>query len=309
MLLQVPTFLSKIWEWLVDDGSYNNLIKISVSLFLLLLYFFAKRFVIIPQLKKAEQRGKLDKTARISIQKIIRFVFLVIYIILLFTFFFSEASGVVTGIFAFSGATIIGFASMNTIGNAIAGLIIMISKPFKVGDRIRYKDKLANVVMIRFVFTKLRFLDNTEISVPNQEFLNSGVVNLGQKTHITTRSIVFGLDYKIDPNKIIEEVTKLVLENPDIEKPSKQYDQTSGSSSKILDSISKITFESPEEELNLNPSVKITNFLDYAVEYTLFFKARVDKGYKAETDIRKSLLIWANDHEYDLSTTMQIKNM
>ena len=63
--------------------------------------------------------------------KIIRFVLILFYIILVFSMFASEATGVVTGIFAVSGATIIGFASMNTIGNAIAGLIIMISKPFR----------------------------------------------------------------------------------------------------------------------------------------------------------------------------------
>jgi small-conductance mechanosensitive channel len=263
-----------------------------------------------PQLRKAEKKGKIDKTASQSIKRIIRLVLIVFYVILVFSLFASEASGVVTGIFAFSGATIIGFASMNTIGNAIAGLIIMVSKPFRVGDRVRYQDKLADVVMIRFVFTKLRFLDNTEISVPNQEFLNSGVVNLGEKNHITTRSIAFGLDYKLDPDVVIEEVTKLALENPNIEKPSEEETTTpSGTSSKILESISKITFETPEAELNLNPSVNVTKLLDYAVEYTLYFKARVDKGYSAETQIRKALVIWAKERGYDLSTTVQIKNM
>ena len=43
--------------------------------------------------------------------------------------------GLIAGFMALAGGTIIGFASMNTIGNAIAGIIVMISKPFKIGDR------------------------------------------------------------------------------------------------------------------------------------------------------------------------------
>jgi small-conductance mechanosensitive channel len=48
--------------------------------------------------------------------------------------------GVVSAILAIFGGTIIGFASVNTLGNAIAGLIVMISRPFKVGDRIFFND-------------------------------------------------------------------------------------------------------------------------------------------------------------------------
>ncbi len=319
MLFQISTLWQKIWEWLQSpfgdpinklDPSYGNLIKIGVTIFVLLLIVVINRLIVGSQLRKAVERGKIDKTARQSIQRIVRLVLVVFYVILVFSMFASEASGVVTGIFAFSGATIIGFASMNTIGNAIAGLIIMVSKPFRVGDRVRYQDKLADIVMIRFVFTKLRYLDNTEISVPNQEFLNTGLVNLGQKSHITTRSIVFGLDYKLDPDMVIEEVTRIAFENPHIEKPSDEDAQaSSATSSKILESISKLTLESPEVELNLNPKVHITKFLDYAVEYTLYYKARVEVGFRTETEIRKALLIWSQENGYDLSTTVQIKNI
>jgi small-conductance mechanosensitive channel len=311
MLLQLDpnSIWGKIWEWLSANG-YANLIKVGVTVVVLLLIIVINRAIVGPQLKKAQRKGKIDKTARHSIQRIVRLVLIVFYVILVFSMFASVASGVLTGIFAFSGATIIGFASMNTIGNAIAGLIIMISKPFRVGDRVKYQNNLADIIVIRFVFTKLRFLDNTEISVPNQQFLSSGVINLGPKSHVTSRSVVFGLDYKLDPDMVIEEVTKLALQNPNIEKPLEEEDQTStGTSSKILDSISKITFESPEAELNLKPSVSVTNFLDYAVEYTLYFKARVDQGWGAEVQIRKALLNWAKNKGYDLSTTMQIKNM
>ncbi|NIO38168.1 mechanosensitive ion channel, partial [Candidatus Bathyarchaeota archaeon] len=66
---------------------------------------------------------------------------------------------------------IIGFAAINTIGNAIAGLIVMTSRPFEVGDRIFFEGQFADIVSIDLIYTKMVTLDNVLISVPNQELL------------------------------------------------------------------------------------------------------------------------------------------
>ena len=57
------------------------------------------------------------------------------------------------------------------------------------------------------------------------------------------------------------------------------------------------------------PKVRVTKYLDYAVEYTLYFKTTVETGFKTENSLRKEILIWSQKNGYDLSTTMQIKNM
>lgn len=77
------------------------------------------------------------------------------------------------GFLALAGGTIIGFASMNTIGNVIAGTIVLISKPFKIGDRILFNKQFADVVPIDLIYTRMKTLDNVLISVPNQQLLTS----------------------------------------------------------------------------------------------------------------------------------------
>jgi len=52
---------------------------------------------------------------------------------------------VTSGLFALVGGTVIGFASINTRGNAIAGLIVVINRPFGVGDRLYYKGQFIDV--------------------------------------------------------------------------------------------------------------------------------------------------------------------
>ena len=94
-------------------------------------------------------------------------------------------------------------------------------------------------------------MDGTEISVPNQEFLNKGLINLGQKSHITTRSIVFGFDYKLDPEMIMNEITILALENPNVEKPREGEQDTSSGTSKILVGISKLALDNDDKEQDM----------------------------------------------------------
>ena len=72
---------------------------------------------------------------------------------------FSEGIALITTMFTIIGGTILGFAAMNTLGNMIAGIIIMVSKPFNVGDRIIFKQKLADVIDIKLVYTELKDLD------------------------------------------------------------------------------------------------------------------------------------------------------
>ena len=59
------------------------------------------------------------------------------------------------------------YSKTDTIGNAIAGLIVMTSRPFRVGDRIFFNGQFADVVAIELIYTKMVTLDNVLVSVPN----------------------------------------------------------------------------------------------------------------------------------------------
>lgn len=77
--------------------------------------------------------------------------------------------GVIVGFLALPEGTILGFAAMNTIGNAIAGIVAMISRPFKIGDRICFNGIFADAIAIDLIYTRMKTLDNVLVSIPNQE--------------------------------------------------------------------------------------------------------------------------------------------
>jgi small-conductance mechanosensitive channel len=81
------------------------------------------------------------------------------------------------GFIALVGGTVIGFASINTIGNMIARLIEMTNRPFGVGDRLYYNNQFVNVEGIEIIYTKVRTIDDVLLAIPNQELLKTEIEN------------------------------------------------------------------------------------------------------------------------------------
>jgi len=114
---------------------------------------------------------------------------------------------------------IIAFAMQSTLSNFAAGLMIMIYKPFDVGNYVNVAGVAGTVKEVSLVSTTLATPDNQVITVPNGNVWGSIITNV---TVNETRRVdlVFGIAYDDDAQKaigIMEEVVKahpLVLEDP-----------------------------------------------------------------------------------------------
>jgi len=114
---------------------------------------------------------------------------------------------------------IIAFAMQSTLSNFAAGLMIMIYKPFDVGNYVNVAGVAGTVKEVSLVSTTLATPDNQVITVPNGNVWGSIITNV---TVNETRRVdlVFGIAYDDDAEKaigIMEEVVKahpLVLEDP-----------------------------------------------------------------------------------------------
>jgi small-conductance mechanosensitive channel len=72
----------------------------------------------------------------------------------------------------------IGFALRDLIMNFLAGVIILLSKPFTIGDVISIKDTKGKVMEIQTRATILRAFNGTRIIVPNSELFSNQVINI-----------------------------------------------------------------------------------------------------------------------------------
>jgi len=103
----------------------------------------------------------------------------------------------------------VGLALQGSLGNFAGGVLIMIFKPFKIGDLIEAQGELGVVKRIEIFTTKLTGLSNREVIIPNGALSNGNIINY--TTEGTRRvDLTFGVSYDSDIKKA-KEVLMTVL--------------------------------------------------------------------------------------------------
>lgn len=112
--------------------------------------------------------------------------------------------GVLLGAVSFG----IGFGLRNIADNFVSGLILLIERPIKVGDRIEVEGVFGTVDEIRARSTTVVTNDNISIIVPNSQFIASQVTNVSHSGNLVRYRMPVGVHYNSD----VQVVTKALLE-------------------------------------------------------------------------------------------------
>jgi small-conductance mechanosensitive channel len=90
-----------------------------------------------------------------------------------------EVRAVAGGLLASSAlvAVVIGFAAQRTLGNFVAGILIALAQPVRIGDRVEYGGAAGVVEEIGLTYTFIRALDRRRIVVPNEKLASDTIVN------------------------------------------------------------------------------------------------------------------------------------
>ncbi|CAH8281372.1 small conductance mechanosensitive channel [Mariniflexile fucanivorans] len=109
----------------------------------------------------------------------------------------------------------VGLALQGSLGNFAGGVLIMIFKPFKIGDLIEAQGEIGVVKQIEIFTTKLIGLSNKEIIIPNGALSNGNIVNY--TTEGTRRvDLTFGVGYDSDIKKTKEVLMKVITSHPKV---------------------------------------------------------------------------------------------
>ena len=120
----------------------------------------------------------------------------------------------------------IGFGLQDIVKNFVAGLVILIERPFQVGDRIEIDKVAAEVFEIRSRATVLRTNDDVHLIVPNSKFIQDTVVNRSYDRRLFRVRAPVWVDNASDPRAAAEALleaagrTEGVLKDPP---PSVQF--------------------------------------------------------------------------------------
>ena len=113
----------------------------------------------------------------------------------------------------------IGLALQGALGNFAAGVMILLFKPFKVGDKVEVADIVGNVERIQIFNTILVTPDKRTVIIPNGQVTGNPIINYSTKGVIRI-DMVFGIGYEDDllkAKQILEEIVnnhELVVKDP-----------------------------------------------------------------------------------------------
>lgn len=106
------------------------------------------------------------------------------------------------------GSLAIALAAQDTLANMIAGFVIMIDRPYRVGDRIQLPSgEIGDVTQIGLRSTHILNFDNNHVVVPNAEIIKSRLINYSYPQEAVRAFVDVGVAYGTD----LEKARKILL--------------------------------------------------------------------------------------------------
>ncbi|AMG31566.1 mechanosensitive ion channel family protein [Grimontia hollisae] len=207
----VKHWSDSLWNWILENAP-QSLFKILIFIIILLS---AKGLSKITQI--TVKRAVANKSIKISQLMKDFFVSMsgkvvwIIGILVGLSQLGVDLAPVLTG-FGIAGV-IIGFALQDTLSNFAAGMMLLIYRPFDVGDFVSAGGVEGKVSHMSLVNTTIRTFDNQIIIVPNSKIWGDVIKNV---THERIRRVdmVFGIGYKDDLLKAESVLTEIVKAHP-----------------------------------------------------------------------------------------------
>lgn len=210
--------LASIKGWgVVKEQLYSLLPDVTAFCTTLVLavvvYFIGSRIIksVLKMNRRWAERRELDEGVKQFLHSLIKATLYLLLIFIILTLFGVTTASVVA-ILGSAGLTL-GLALQGSLSNFAGGVIILLMKPFKVGDYI-IEDTHKNegvVEEISLFYTKLVTNDNKNIMIPNGVLANSSMTN------VTTNGkrrveILVGISYQADIRKAKEVLQKVLDE-------------------------------------------------------------------------------------------------
>ena len=147
-----------------------------------------------------------------------------------------------SGLVATLGVTsvVLGFALQETLGNLIAGIAVLFERPFQIGDWIKVGDLIGKVHEINWRSVRVRTRPHDLVVVPHSIIAKEKITNFSQPTLAHAEYPKLGFSYEDPPNKVKRVLLAVALNTRGV----------------LADPT---------------PEVRVTNYGDFAIEYTVRF--------------------------------------
>lgn len=201
--MDIELFINQLVSWAVAYG-----LKLIIALIVLRIGWTAIN-KLIGHVDKILEKKALDKMIRTFLETVFNIGLKTLLLMMLLPYVGIETAGIAA--LVASAGVAIGLALQGSLSNFAGGVIILLLRPFKIGDYIETSGYAGTVEGIKIFYTQLVTPDNKVISIPNGGLANQSLVNYSQKS--TRRvDLVFGVGYEEDIIKVKQVLMDIINE-------------------------------------------------------------------------------------------------
>jgi len=161
--------------------------------------------------------GTLSPVADTRLRLVRRLVFATIVVlgVALALAQFPSVKRVATGVLASSAVLglVVGFAARQTLANGIAGILLAITQPIRIGDLVTFEDHTGEVEDVRLTYTYVRCEDGRRLIVPNERLAQSTI----QNHTIVDPRLQIEVSVWLEPGKDALRALKLLSQGDEVE--------------------------------------------------------------------------------------------
>ncbi len=211
--------------------------------------------LITKLITKGKGYNKLDKSVATFLLSFIKVSLNIILIITLASIIGIPSTSIIT--LLGSAGVAIGLALQGGLINNAGGLIILIFKPFKVGDFIDTHTDSGTVKSISLFYTTLTVIDNRTVSIPNGVLANSATVNYSNEKE-RRLDIVLDVSYNNKVNEVKKSINSVLSKEKRINRDKEIF-------------------------------VRLTNYKESSIEYTIRVWVLKDDYWNTRFDLLENI--------------------
>lgn len=197
---------NKLMEWV--HAQIPSLISFGITILISIAVYIIGRKVIrflLKMIKRNFERMQMEEGVIRFLMSFLKVILHLLLIIIVAQILGLETSSVIAMVG--SAGLAVGLALQGSLANIAGGVLILVMKPFVMGDYIICGDKEGTVVGIDIIYTRLLTPDNRKITLPNGTLANADIINVTAEP-IRRLDLNVSIDYSENIKKV-----KDILEN------------------------------------------------------------------------------------------------
>jgi small-conductance mechanosensitive channel len=188
----------------------------SILMFLIFIAFFAMTSRVLQRVLRAQvfSRMSIDTGMQYTLTRITHYLIMIVGAVVAFQFIGIDLTGlaIILGFLSVG----IGFGLQNITSNFVAGLILLLERPIKVGDRVMVGNQEGDVVEINMRSTTIRTPNNVAVIVPNSEFVSSKLENWSYGDETVRVNVDVGVSYESDLETVMRSLKEVAAEHSEV---------------------------------------------------------------------------------------------